>query len=874
MITLEPSHEISYTNSQGLFVFSKLTIGEYTLKIEFTGYETRHIRFVLNAEFKDFNVLLMTPEDHLFEKELPDLFPSEEMNNYDSYNSNYIPGFFQSSKDVFLKSAAYNFSQAWFKIRGYDNAYGEVRINGIPMNKHHDGRPQWSNWGGLNDMVRNQEFTMGLSYSSLGFGGLLGTTEINTRTSEYRKGLKVAMAATNKMYKNRLMLTYASGLRKSGWAIALSASARLAEEGYIEGTPYKSYAAFVSVEKEMDRKNAIFITGIASWNRRGKSAPMTEEVFQLKGAEYNSYWGLQENTKRNSRFKEIFEPIVMITHQYSNKKTDLKSTLSYQYGHIGNSRLGYQNAMNPDPSYWHYLPSNFLKNLGSENFEGAYLAQQNFIEKGQIDWENLYLINMQNNEALYYVYEDRNEDIAVTFNSRINKILNSGIHLNAGILYQHVSSDNFALMHDMLGGKTFHDINPYAEGQERYNNLIDSDKLVTNGSKFNYNYRLYVDKISTHLQGAFFKKKFEGHASIRFSNVRSERIGKFKNGSYPEESFGSGGVRSFNDFSFKTGLTYKLNGRNLLNFRTGYISKPPVLRNIFSNVRIKNAFSPDLQSEKIWVSELSYLLRNRKLELRLTGFRGLFNKGIKSSYFFAEGIYEDQADFVNELLTNISKLNRGIEWSISYKLTGAAKFLCAGSFGDFRYSNNPNLYLSSDAISEKNSYLGKTNLKGLKTGGGPQLAYSLGIEYNDPDYWWMQISTNYLSNNYLDTAPLLRTSNFYLDAEKMPYIDSETGRTVTPEQVRDLLKQQELDEIMLVNLVGGKSWKINDTYFGFFAAFNNLLGTEYRSGGFEQSRYANYPALKEDRMRSKPIFGPKFWFGSKTTFYLNMYIKF
>ena len=34
-------------------------------------------------------------------------------------------------------------------------------INGISMNKLYDGRPQWSNWGGLNDATRNQEFTMG-----------------------------------------------------------------------------------------------------------------------------------------------------------------------------------------------------------------------------------------------------------------------------------------------------------------------------------------------------------------------------------------------------------------------------------------------------------------------------------------------------------------------------------------------------------------------------------------------------------------------------------------------------------------------------------------------------------------------------------------
>jgi hypothetical protein len=38
-------------------------------------------------------------------------------------------------------------------------------INGVSMNKSYDGRPQWGNWGGLNDATRNQEFTIGTAPS-------------------------------------------------------------------------------------------------------------------------------------------------------------------------------------------------------------------------------------------------------------------------------------------------------------------------------------------------------------------------------------------------------------------------------------------------------------------------------------------------------------------------------------------------------------------------------------------------------------------------------------------------------------------------------------------------------------------------------------
>jgi hypothetical protein len=45
-----------------------------------------------------------------------------------------------------------------------------MMINGVVMNKIYDGRPQWGEWGGLNDALRNQEFTLGTA-PSYTFGG-------------------------------------------------------------------------------------------------------------------------------------------------------------------------------------------------------------------------------------------------------------------------------------------------------------------------------------------------------------------------------------------------------------------------------------------------------------------------------------------------------------------------------------------------------------------------------------------------------------------------------------------------------------------------------------------------------------------------------
>jgi hypothetical protein len=85
----------------------------------------------------------------------------------------------QSSRDAFLQAAAFNWGQARFRVRGLDSEHATMMINGV-MNKIYDGA-QWAR-GGLNDALRNQEFTLGTAFG-LYIWGYLGTQEINTRAS-------------------------------------------------------------------------------------------------------------------------------------------------------------------------------------------------------------------------------------------------------------------------------------------------------------------------------------------------------------------------------------------------------------------------------------------------------------------------------------------------------------------------------------------------------------------------------------------------------------------------------------------------------------------------------------------------------------------
>ena len=340
--TIQSTNQSALTDFDGNFVFQSLPAGEQVLVVKSTGYNQQ--TFVLepnNGEPLDLGVVVLE-EDITSEQQLSLVTITENDLGEDNSGSESTSGLLQATRDTYQQAAAFNWGQARFRIRGLDNEYGVTMINGLSMNKLYDGRPQWSNWGGLNDATRNQEFTMGSAPSDYTFGSALGTQEINTRASFYRPGTRISMSGTNTNYSWRMMGTHASGMNKDGWAFVVSASRRWAEEGYFEGTDYSANSLFASVEKKINNKHSLNLTAIYAQNSRGKNSPNTKEVNDLMGIKYNSYWGWQDGKKRNSRDKDVEEPITMLSHYWKiTEKTTLNTNVAFQTGKIGNSRLDY-----------------------------------------------------------------------------------------------------------------------------------------------------------------------------------------------------------------------------------------------------------------------------------------------------------------------------------------------------------------------------------------------------------------------------------------------------------------------------------------------------------------------------------------------------
>ncbi len=309
--TLQSTNQTAITNSEGLFVL-EIPVGKQVIVISSAGYISQTFNITAVAGLPLDLGIAMLEEDITAEQQLSLITLSEE-DLSDNAIADNTSGILQASKDVLQKAAAYNWSQARYKTRGLDSQYATTMINGVVMNKISDGRPQWNNWGGLNDATRNQEFSLGTTPSDYTFGNILGTQEINTRASIYRKGTRVSFTGTNTNYNWRSMITYATGMNRKGFAYTISASRRWAQEGNFEGTDYSANSIFLSMEKRFNYSHSLNLTAIYAQNKRGKSSPNTEEVTAIMGEKYNAYWGWQDGKKRNSRDIDIEEPIIMLS---------------------------------------------------------------------------------------------------------------------------------------------------------------------------------------------------------------------------------------------------------------------------------------------------------------------------------------------------------------------------------------------------------------------------------------------------------------------------------------------------------------------------------------------------------------------------------
>jgi hypothetical protein len=229
--------------------------------------------------------------------------------------------------------------------------------------------------------------------------------------------------------------------------------------------------------------------------------------------------------------------------------------------------------------------------------------------------------------------------------------------------------------------------------------------------------------------------------------------------------------------------------------------------------------------------------------------------------------YDDEyQDLVNYALSHIDRLYFGGEFGIEAKIVRNITADAAASVGRYYYNSRQKAIVTVDntatTVSEDEIYS-----RNYRIAGTPQEAYSTGITYRSPRFWFLSLTGNYFRQMWMDFNPLRRT-----------YAATDGVTEVNSDKAHAILDQTQLPDQYTLDFYGGYSWRIKHAYvekralyLAINAGVNNLLNnTNIITGSSEQLRY-DFSASTEQNLSRFP---PKYFYAYGLNYFLSLQFHF
>lgn len=864
-VVLSTTGKLAATGADGRFVLEGLTTGKFTLVITHAGFQPLEMEVTI----KDINPVLEYPlrrdpatvtNSVASSTDIPTV--SLEEADSETEGASEVANVLNASRDVFQQVSGFGWSTFRFRERGYDGAFFQTFVNGVPFNDLETGFTAYGELGGLNDVVRLRSSSVGLDASEFSFGGIGGATMIDTRASSQRKQIRVSYASSNRTYRNRLMATMSTGLMPGGWAVSLSGSHRWAQEGYVDGTFMDAWAYFMSVDKKFNNQNSLSLTVFGAPTKRGRAADSFQEMYDLSGSNYyNPLWGDWNGKKRNASVTYNHQPTAILRYDWTPSiNTSVMATVYGQKGRNDFGRLNFINGRNPNPDFNRRLPSS-LEDSTMIALQADLLRTDESAR--QIDWAGLYESNQYNTvtvedadgrigntvtgkNSIYILENQRSDNTETGANIIVNHTFNPRLTLNGGGQYQWYRGENYKVVDDLLGGDFWTDWDFFGnfDGQTnplaRNSDLQVPNNVVREGDVFGFNYNENISKVNGWAQMQYSLSKFQFFGAVEGGQTQMSRTGFMQSGRFPDNSLGESDKVNFTTYSVKGGLTWKLNGRNYFYVNGLYGTRAPLYRNTFVSPRTRDLVVPNIEVSNIQSIEGGYLLRSPKMKARFTAYLTDFKNETENIFASAWSVgrvlgeldlgslgfgdddtsLEQPIFFGATILQGVNRRHAGIEAAIEAKPVPSWVFTAATNLGKYIYTNRPNLMFSLDngtaavpiinagIVYQENFYVPRT----------PQTTGSFSIRHEGKDFWFASLTLNYAADSWFEFDRVRRTSRFV------------SG--LAPDQPiwNTIIDQQKAPAAYTLDFFGGKSWRIARGKNAYFVALNlgvnNILNNQ------------------------------------------------
>ena len=914
-VTVDVTGQSVTTDDNGYFTFDNLAQGDYRLTFTAPDFETLEIAVRVDQNLRDLHSVIIVPS--LQNEIMDDSIFAEFDNDSSASDTQALPSSLSASKDIYNNIASYRFSEMRFNVRGYDSMYQDVYLNGIRFNDAMTGYGPWSLWSGLNDATRNQESSSGLTPTDFGVGGIGGTTNVNARASQMRKGFRASVSNANQMYRWRGMISYASGALDNGWSYGFSLSTRQGGNGYVEGIFYNAYGYFASVEKLFGTRHRLSLSILGTPQQRGAQQASTQEAYDLFGSNYyNPNVGFQDGKLRNTRVRRTHEPIAMLNYAYDiTDKTRLSVATSLRFGYNGYSALTWKDGADPRPDYYRYLPSNYLSQITSgipgifepttdEQFDnyisGAISAMENWT--GYIDFDRMYALNRHEDPTTaeyakgyrsnYMIEERRTDQLDYNFVATLSHEFNANHRIVGGLKARVNRTEYYSTVKDLLGGDYWLDIDKFAERDKgsdiiAYQNDVDyynangHARVVKEGDKYSYDYYAHLRQAQVWEQYGLTLGGFNMNIGAEAGYTSMWRQGLWRKGLFPNgnDSYGDSEHLNFLTYKAKAAFSYRFSGAHSIALNALAMADAPKFAAAFVSPRTRNQSNPGLSTEKIYSAELTYNLNLPYIKARISGyFTQMHDLAKVVSY------YDDlQSSFTNFAMSGIDKRYYGVEFGFNVPIWAGISIQGALNWGDYRYTSNPNFVQIIDN-SAKIELVDKVNWKNFYVESTPQIAANIGLDYRSSSNWFASVNFNYYDKLYLSMNPAYRTNNAVKSYVEVLSNDnaSDNAKAWALTNINNMRSQEDLGHAYTLSASLGKNFYIQRKYMlGFSAEVKNILNNQnIKTGGYEQMRMRRSRGYNGNPAGSNPAesyysrFDSKYFYMLGTTYFLNIYFRF
>ncbi|HEY9115236.1 MAG TPA: TonB-dependent receptor [Bacteroidales bacterium] len=839
------------TNLEGEYEI-KLPSGNYEISVSYVGFITQAKKVVLADKniYLNFEMKTLTLSevevvgDVAKTRETPIAFSNITPAMVDELlASRDIPLILNATPGVYATQAGGGDGDARINIRGFNQRNVAVMLDGIPVNDMENGWVYWSNWFGLDMVMRYTQVQRGLGASKLAIPSVGGTINIASQGIENSKGITFKQEVGNDGFL-RSSLGMTTGRMKKGWGVTFAGSYKKGN-GWVDQTWTEGWFYFLRVDKQF-KKHTLSFSAMGAPQKHGQRSYMKHI------STYDTAYALQAGMTQQA----------IDSLQNNGIPTNMGLRYNPNWGYVSRISVSETDTVYPNPvatstaNNFYYKPlftlRDFLKvndqlyisNIlylslgtgGGQSFSTVPQYDPNFQQALQppynsnLNWGPNNLNPTQRSTNI--MRNAMNNHFWLGLLSTFDYNLNKQFSFSGGIDLRTYKGEHYREIEDLFGGRYYFDT-----GDQ---NQWDSTQLY-NGDKIGYYNDALVRWGGLFAQVKWVKGSFTSFLNVTGSLTGYQRIDYFLPKTlevgdttleigYYDVILYDGSIYDRNSpglqtnttpwktipgWTIKGGVNYNINETMNVFMNIGYISKAQRFSNVYN---FQNELFADIQNEQVQAIELGYSYVNPRFTFNFnTYYTSWMNKPADRAYSY----YDEELGGYRSVNINVmDALHMGVEFEFAYRITRNLTFEALLSLGDWKWTSADTAFVYND-----NGQLLKKipfDARGLYVGDAAQFQNRESLRWQVIKGLYVAGDFTWFGKHYAEFNPL------DYDSDTNPWAFDEEGNPI---------QSWKIPNYYTIGLHAGYGWKVKKIGFQARASVLNLLGDKYITDAANNDQY-------------------------------------